>query len=575
MRRCAVVLVVAAALAGAAPPAAAEGAAVSYRPPVDGPVVDRFRPPATPYGAGNLGVDYATAPGTPVRAAAGGEVVFAGPVGGTLHVVVLHADGVRTSYSFLAAVAVARGQLVGPGAPIATAGVGVHFGARVGDAYLDPVVLLAAGPPRVRLVPDALRRPAPEADERSHLRRFLGVVGDAAAATAATAAAAAGTTAELGADAVGWARDGVVLAGHLAVAAGEVAVAKLAADVAETLEQWRLMVHYAGILATPYWVEEALVRAQAKREWRRDQRGCTPEGAPAPELSDRHLVVLVAGLGSEQRPDLSRPDEGGAVFAVDTGDIGYREEDTFRFSYRGGTADQRSYTAADTQVDIRESGRRLRTLLEDLQHRYPGVTIDLIAHSQGGLVVRSALGDDLDRFDPRTPPIGTVVTLATPHHGANLATAGALIGHTNAGQVLQVAAGELEVSSIDPRSPSVQQMAETSEFIRDLNDDPLPDGVRFVSIAARGDLVVPSPRSHLDGATNVIVDAGGGVRDHDQLPRSPAAQREVALAVNGRRPGCESWEDAEKDALEGLWISRTEDTMAAASGLLLGRLAGW
>ncbi|MBV8386955.1 MAG: M23 family metallopeptidase, partial [Acidimicrobiia bacterium] len=42
-------------------------------------------------------MDYATAPGTEVRAAADGEVVFAGQVGGTLHVVVLHGDGIRTS----------------------------------------------------------------------------------------------------------------------------------------------------------------------------------------------------------------------------------------------------------------------------------------------------------------------------------------------------------------------------------------------------------------------------------------------------------------------------------------------
>src|SRR5437764_14605541 len=92
-----------------APPAAAADdgpAAVRYDPPVDAPVVDPFRPPPEPWAAGNRGIDYGTAPGTPVRAAAPGEVVFAGQVGGTLHVVVLHADGLRTSYSFLARISV-------------------------------------------------------------------------------------------------------------------------------------------------------------------------------------------------------------------------------------------------------------------------------------------------------------------------------------------------------------------------------------------------------------------------------------------------------------------------------------
>ena len=41
-----------------------------------------------------------------MRASADGTVVFAGPVAGTLHVTLRHADGVRTSYSVLAAIEV-------------------------------------------------------------------------------------------------------------------------------------------------------------------------------------------------------------------------------------------------------------------------------------------------------------------------------------------------------------------------------------------------------------------------------------------------------------------------------------
>src|SRR5213083_2919534 len=63
--------------------------AVTYVPPVDAPLVDLFRPPATPYGPGNRGIDYGTTPGQPVTAAADGEVVFAGRVGTGLHVVLL------------------------------------------------------------------------------------------------------------------------------------------------------------------------------------------------------------------------------------------------------------------------------------------------------------------------------------------------------------------------------------------------------------------------------------------------------------------------------------------------------
>src|SRR3954464_5955 len=103
-----------------AAPAAAQAASVEYSPPVDAPVSDPFRPPATPYGPGNRGVDYATKPGLPVVAAAGGVVTFARQVGGTLHVVVLHDDAIRTSYSLLASIAVASGQRVVAGQVVGT-----------------------------------------------------------------------------------------------------------------------------------------------------------------------------------------------------------------------------------------------------------------------------------------------------------------------------------------------------------------------------------------------------------------------------------------------------------------------
>jgi hypothetical protein len=252
------------------------------------------------------------------------------------------------------------------------------------------------------------------------------------------------------------------------------------------------------------------------------------------------------------------------VFEVDTNSI-WADAEVHRFSYAGGTTAERGYTSGHTQVDIRRSGRRLRELLERIHAKDPGVEIDIVAHSQGGLVVRSALGDELDRTDPRTPHVASVVTLGTPHHGANLATAGALLAHTTVGSLAQAAAGELGVGGVDPRSTSVRQMAETSAFIRELNRRPLPEGVRFTSIAARGDPIVPSPRSHLAGATNVIVDVPGIGTDHDRLPGSDVATREIALAVNGMGPTCESYFNAVGDALTGEAISYVEDTLALAA----------
>src|SRR6185312_15755146 len=59
-------------------------------PPVTGAVVRQFAEPISVYAAGHRGVDFAAAPGAPVRAANAGTVSFAGDVAGSLHVVVAH-----------------------------------------------------------------------------------------------------------------------------------------------------------------------------------------------------------------------------------------------------------------------------------------------------------------------------------------------------------------------------------------------------------------------------------------------------------------------------------------------------
>jgi murein DD-endopeptidase MepM/ murein hydrolase activator NlpD len=151
-------------------PAPAEAAGFgTWLRPVAGRVVRPFHAPVSRYGAGHLGVDLFAVPGTPVRAAATGTVVFAGPVGSSRHVVVRHAGGLRTSYSFLASIRVRAGEVVRRGAVVGTAGgrgerheTGVlHFGLRVGDVFVDPMRLFAPVdlPARVHLAPVSGSRP--------------------------------------------------------------------------------------------------------------------------------------------------------------------------------------------------------------------------------------------------------------------------------------------------------------------------------------------------------------------------------------------------------------------------------
>ncbi len=155
------VLLAAAALPGCAPLGPTADVPVPSGRPctavvVDAPVSDGFRPPAQPWLPGNRGVTFATRPGQVVHAALSGTVVFAGPIGGARYVSVLHTGGFRTTYSFLATVAVRAGQIVAAGTVVGiTSQTPFQLGELLGDRYVDPTVLLgqACATGRAVLVP--------------------------------------------------------------------------------------------------------------------------------------------------------------------------------------------------------------------------------------------------------------------------------------------------------------------------------------------------------------------------------------------------------------------------------------
>ena len=529
MRRLLGVALVASALAVSVPRAAA--AASTYAPPVDGPIVDHFRPPPTPYGPGNRGVDFATEPGEPVAAAADGQVVFAGAVGGSLHVVVLHADGLRTSYSFLASVAVHRGDHVAQGDVVGHAGGPLHFGVRAGDVYLDPEPLLDGRAPDVHLVPIEDRAPGSVASE---VRGLLGGIGRRVLHAGATGA--------------GWVGDGAAM---VATGAWEV-VATSAEQVAALAEATQ---YYLGLPARE-WAK----RARAGL-FEASQRRCTPARVPPP-TADRsgRIAVLVGGLGSTS--------DHASIREVDTHALGYADDHVAVFSYAGGQTpgdrhvagvEVNRYTAEVADGDLRDAARRFRALLVDIRLAHPGMAVDVVAHSQGGVVVRAALGGPGDATDPRLPPVEHLITLGSPHHGADLATANQAIGLSPAGNGAQVVLDQL---GVDATSDAVAQLSERSGFVADLQDRPLPPGARVTSIAAAGDVVVPALQSALAGATNVVVPLRG-LGAHADLPGSPAAARELALALGDQGPTCR---DPSADLRLAWGIGLGEDVAGGALG---------
>ncbi|SCD36911.1 Peptidase family M23 [Streptomyces sp. DfronAA-171] len=157
-------------------PASPDPTARSWPVSAPPPVLRGWEPPATPYGPGHRGVDLGASEGTVVRAAAAGQVVFAGPVGGR-GVVSVELPGtgsppLRTTYEPVVA-SVRKGDVVRAGQPLGVlSGAGayhcgtpcLHWGLRRGKTYLNPLSLLP--PELLGLGPSRLfppRGPLPQA----------------------------------------------------------------------------------------------------------------------------------------------------------------------------------------------------------------------------------------------------------------------------------------------------------------------------------------------------------------------------------------------------------------------------
>ena len=122
-------------------------------------VVRPFDPPPAPWLAGHRGADLGGPAGASVLAAGAGTVVFAGSVAGRGVVSVAHPGGLRTTYEPVFPL-VSAGDVVVAGGTIATLAAGhpgcrvaacLHWGAKRGTDYVDPLALL--GVRRVRLLP--------------------------------------------------------------------------------------------------------------------------------------------------------------------------------------------------------------------------------------------------------------------------------------------------------------------------------------------------------------------------------------------------------------------------------------
>ena len=121
-------------------------------------VVRSFDAPETRYGPGHRGIDLAGERGAPVLAVAAGTVTHSGVVAGRGTVTVRHGSGLASTYEPVEE-RIATGAAVAAGETLGTLGSSghcsadscLHLGARLGEEYLDPLLLLTRA--RIILLP--------------------------------------------------------------------------------------------------------------------------------------------------------------------------------------------------------------------------------------------------------------------------------------------------------------------------------------------------------------------------------------------------------------------------------------
>jgi hypothetical protein len=462
----------------------------------------------------------AVPPSTPVRAAGDGTVTFAGVVAGARHVVVAHSGGLRTSYSFVAASRVHRGDAVRAGQIIATTGGKggahdgsvLHFGLRAGETYLDPMTLfrpldLAAV---VHLAPthDGPKLQAADRERRSLLAGLRATAGDVLDAGAAVI--------NVGARGAG------------------------------------VLTRHALDTALPRFVPTITSVASSLTSWLRQRRHCD-SNAPAADGTggSGHRVMVVAGIDSHRSPR-------GKSLDVPFDALGYEQDEATYFSYARGRG---AYRAADTHAPLMDSARRLGEQLRRMQRLEPDREVDLVAHSQGGVVVMAFLAFVYDPADPAYPPLGTVVTLSSPLAGAPLATAGARIASSPSGKRFLATTDRLAARAHLPvppsQAPSVRDLAEGSTFMRRLAEAELPGTVDLTTVGAVLDPVVPAVVATRKGANHSVV-ATSPLNAHAGVQTDADALRIMRAALEHRPVPCEPWGTALATALVSPGVAELE-----------------
>lgn len=256
-----------------------------------------------------------------------------------------------------------------------------------------------------------------------------------------------------------------------------------------------------------------------------------------------NIAVAVAGIGSKTRGGVAAD-----MYLHGPELLGYAARSVYEFSYAGtdGPGLHDPYQSRSTFDDLNASARKLGDLLRAIGGRHPGRDVDLIAHSQGGIVARTWLARQAQAFDPDLPRVAHLVTFSSPHSGAPLAgEVDDLATSSRSGAALLLGAAKLSGVGApvpDPLSAAVRQLAPDSPRMKTLAREDVAYGTRVLTLGIPNDVVVPADRTQIGGERHRLV-APKGINGHSAIVASPEARGLAYDFLRGAAPACpESWD---------------------------------
>jgi len=261
-----------------------------------------------------------------------------------------------------------------------------------------------------------------------------------------------------------------------------------------------------------------LIRRAALLPTSHGLRWLTPDhhwSADAPAPLPAHAVLLIHGL-----------DEPGGIWDQLAPALAEHQHPTLRFDYPN---DQAAAISADE-------------LAAQLQHlRAQGVTsLDIVAHSMGGLIARDVLSRvSAPPGDPTIPAVPVLITLGTPHAGSPWAALQPVA------ELREHVQRWIESEDQDParlfaawekglRGPAREDLRPDSPYLKDLNNRPWPDTTRLIAVVAViGAFNPDNPPTSPQDQTTLTAKLGDGVVPVDSA-QTPFASETLFVRANHR-----------------------------------------